>query len=129
MMRCKRQADKVRANRRSAVAVIAAAVALTGANHLWADISFDGSTSTLRITHDANINDPNDTPVIKNPSTLPRSSQLYPVNNYQMNHTFTFTPIEGPTSTSLAQGSLGHVTNSTTASFVLATGTGVTQDD
>jgi autotransporter-associated beta strand protein len=129
MMSCKRQADKVRANRRRAGAVIAAAVALTGANHLWADIAFDGTNSTLRITHDANINDPNDTPTIKNPSTLPRSSQLYPVNSYQMNHTFTFIPIEGPTSTSLAQGSLGHVTNSTTASFVLATGTGVTQDD
>src|SRR5207248_10908548 len=47
----------------------------------------------------------------------------------QMNHTFTFTPIEGPVSTTLAQGSLGNVTNSTTATFVLATGKGVTQDD
>jgi autotransporter-associated beta strand protein len=127
-MVCSRKADKVRANRRVG-AVLVAAAALVGVKHLWAGIAFDPTTSTLRITHDANIDDPNDTPFIKNPSTIPPSSGLFPVNNYQMNHTFTFTPIEGPTSTSLAQGSLGHVTNATTASFVLATGTGVTQDD
>ncbi|HEV8293660.1 MAG TPA: hypothetical protein VGP94_17125, partial [Tepidisphaeraceae bacterium] len=119
---------RIRRGRLGAVLAMQAAV-LAGASHAWAGIGFDPTTSTLRITHDANIDDPNDIPFVKTPSIVPPSTLLFPVNNYQMNHTFTFTPIEGPVSTTLAQGSLGHVTNSTTASFVLATGTGITQDD
>jgi autotransporter-associated beta strand protein len=101
------------------------AAALLGAADVWAGVAFDPNTSTLRITHDADISNPNDTPFIKNPSTVPPSTTLFPVNSYQMNnHTFT----SGNSST-IAAGSLGHVTNSTTASFVLAPGTGVTQND
>ena len=106
--------------------------ALAGAANIWAGVAFDPTVSTLKITHDANINDPNDTPFVKSPTSIPASSALFPVNGYQMNnHTFTFVsggdvPV---TSTTIATGSLGQVTNSTTASFVLATGTGVTQDD
>jgi len=107
----------------------ASAAALAGAANLWAGIAFDPSTSTLKITHDANINNPNDTPFVKNPSTVPPSTSLFPVNNYQMNHTFTFGGGDLPISTTIAAGSLGQVTNATTASFVLATGTGITQDD
>ncbi len=124
-MRC------IRRHRAGAVLAVQAA-ALAGAANLWAGIAFDPSTSKLTITHDANLNDPNDTVFTKNPSLIPPSGSLFPVNNYQMNHTFTVNgandgqPIQSST---LATGSLGHVTNSTTASFVLATGTGVIQDD
>ena len=89
-MTCTRKADKnVRPTRRVG-AVLAAAAALAGAANLWAGIAFDPTTSTLKITHDADINNPNDTPFVKNPSTVPPSSLIYPVNSYQMNHTFTF---------------------------------------
>src|SRR5438128_4330254 len=130
-MTCTRKADKnVRPTRRVG-AVLAAAAALAGAANLGAGIAFDPTTSTLKITHDADINNPNDTPFVKNPSTVPPSSLIYPVNSYQMNHTFTFVSSgDNPvTSTTIAAGSLGQVTNATTASFILATGTGVTQDD
>ena len=119
--------------RRRGALVVAAAAALAGGANLWAGIAFDPSTSTLRITHDANINDPNDTLFTKSPSLVPPSSSLFPVNNYQMNHTFTINGTndsgQAISSNSLATGSLGHVTNSTTASFIMASGTGVTQDD
>ncbi len=127
-----RKADKVRAGRQVYL-MIAAATALSGAELLRAGVAFDPSTSKLTITHDANLNDPNDVVFTKNPSLVPPSGSLFPVNNYQLNHTFTINgtndsgvPIQSST---LASGSLGHVTNSTTASFLLATGTGVIQDD
>ena len=102
--------------RRMGALLAAQAAALAGAANIWAGVAFD----------------PNDTPFVKSPTSIPASSALFPVNGYQMNnHTFTFVsggdvPV---TSTTIATGSLGQVTNSTTASFVLATGTGVTQDD
>ena len=107
--------------------------ALAGAANVWAGVSFDPTTSTLTITHDADINNPNDTLFTKRPSIVPPSGGLFPVNNYQMNHTFTVTGTndsgQAIESSTLATGSLGHVTNATTASFIMATGTGVTQDD
>jgi autotransporter-associated beta strand protein len=107
--------------------------ALAGAANVWAGVSFDPTVSTLTITHDADINNPNDTLFTKRPSIVPPSGNLYPVNNYQMNHTFTVTGTndsgEAIESSTLATGSLGHVTNATTASFIMATGTGVIQDD
>jgi autotransporter-associated beta strand protein len=128
-MRFTRKADNVRPTRRVGAMLAAAVAAFAGATNLWAGIAFDPTTSTLRITHDANINDLNDTPFIKNPSTVPPSSLIFPTNNYQMNHTFSFTSDGGVSSSTIAAGSLGHVTNATTASFILATGTGVVQDD
>ena len=123
-MRC------IRRGRVGAMLAVQAA-ALAGAANLWAGIAFDPTTSSFKITHDANINDPNDIPFVKSPSSIQNSNQIFPTNNYQMNHTFTFVssgdfPV---TSTTIAAGSLGQVTNATTASFILATGTGITQDD
>src|SRR4051794_35047813 len=83
-----RKPEAVRAGRRVCL-IIAAATALGQAESLWAGVAFDPSTSKLTITHDANLNDPNDTVVTKNPSLVPPSGSLFPVNNYQMNHTFT----------------------------------------
>src|SRR5947207_2761731 len=134
-MNCSRMAHRnVRPTRRVGAMLAVQAAALVGAANLWAGVAFDPNTSTLKITHDANINDPNDVPFTKSPSAIPTSGALFPANAYQMNnHTFTFTgtndsgqPIQ---STTTATGSLGQVTNSSTASFVLATGTGVIQDD
>jgi len=119
--------------RRKGALLAAAAAALSGATNLWAGVAFDPSASKLTITHDADIDNPNDTLFTKSPSIVPPSSGLFPVNNYQMNHAFTVSGTNDSgqpiSSTSLATGSLGHVTNGTTASFIMATGTGVTQDD
>src|SRR5215210_6190550 len=110
--------------RASALLALAAATTL-GAANVFAGVAFDSTNSTLRITHDADIDNPNDVPFIKNPSLVPPSSALFPVNPYQMNnHEFS----SGESST-IAAASLGHVTNATTASFMLATGTGITQFD
>jgi autotransporter-associated beta strand protein len=89
-----------------------------------AGIAFNSASSTLSLTHDADVSNSNIAPFVRNISPIPRSSALFPANPYQLDHTFT----SGASSTD-AVGSLGHVTNSTTASFTLATGTGVTQTD
>ena len=54
-MRC------IRRGRAGAMLAVQAA-ALAGAANLWAGIAFDPTTSSLKITHDANVNDPNDIP-------------------------------------------------------------------
>src|SRR6476469_3347110 len=101
-------------------AVLLAVAALAGARAAWAGISFD-STSRISLTHDAgNSKDSLSTGLI----SVPKSINLYPVNPYQIDNTFS----SGSAQTD-ATGSLGQVTNATTASFVLATGTGVTQTD
>src|SRR5258706_937663 len=109
---------------RGRIICAAAAVAVLGAiENSRAGISFD-STSRVTLTHDADISDPADVPFSTGPISVPKSINLYPVNPYQIDHTFT-----SGTANTIAQGSLGQVTNATTGSFVLATGTGVTQTD
>src|SRR2546423_14869430 len=79
--------------------------ALAGAANIWAGVAFDPTVSTVKITQEANINDPNDTPFVKSPTSIPVSSALFPVNGYQLNnHTFTFrrggdVPVTSPTFT------------------------------
>ena len=53
------------------------AAALAGAANLWAGIAFDPTTSSIKITHDANINDPNDVPFVKTPSSVQNSNQIF----------------------------------------------------
>lgn len=127
-MRCTRKAERIRRRSGPASAIVSAAV-LAGAANLWAGIGFDNVSSTLRITQDADVTDTSDVPFIKNPSTVPPSTLIFPTNNYQLNHQIDFSYEDGTTASTLASGSLGHTTNSTTASFILATGTGVTQTD
>src|SRR5882672_3697805 len=109
--------------RKARVVLLAAAVGAC-ATRARAGISFDAASSTVQLTHDADINSSAVAPFVRNVSPVPRTSNLYPANPYQMDHTFT----SGASSTD-AVGSLGQVTNSTTATFGLATGTGVSQTD
>src|SRR5438132_184048 len=104
-------------------AVLLAVATLAGARAAWAGISFD-SASRINLTHDADISNPADVPFSTGLISVPKSINLYPANPYQIDNTFT-----SATANTIAQGSLGQVTNATTASFVLATGTGVTQTD
>jgi fibronectin-binding autotransporter adhesin len=101
----------------------AAAVVLGALSNGWAAISFDAA-SRITITHDADLANAGDVPFSTGSIAVSRSSLIYPVNPYQLDNTFT-----SGASSSDAFGSLGHVTNSTTASFALATGTGVLQSD
>jgi autotransporter-associated beta strand protein len=101
----------------------AAAVLLSGVEAALGAITFDGS-SRVTLTHDADVSNGADALFSTGAISVPTSGNLFPVNPYQMNHTFT----SGGSNT-LGVGSLGRVTNATTASFVLATGTGVTQTD
>jgi autotransporter-associated beta strand protein len=102
----------------SAIPAICPTVALAG-------ITFNSGSSTLTLKHDPDITNAGDTPLVKNPSTVPPASLIYPTAaTYQISKTFT----SGAASTTSA-ASLGHVTNATTASFNLATGTGITQTD
>src|SRR5687767_7411583 len=114
-----------RFSRRRAGVLLAAAASLGIGQNLLADVSFDQTVSTLKITHDADINNPNDAVFTRQPSPIQRSTQIFPTNPYQMNnHVFAI----GDSSTTAA-GSLGHVTNATTASLTLAPGTGIVQVD
>ena len=107
---------------KSTLVVLAAAV-LAGARLAVAGIDYD-STSRINLTHDADVSS-NAVPVFSTGNIpVQKSINIYPVNPYQMDHTFT----SGSANT-IANGSLGRITNATTASFVLATGTGVTQTD
>jgi len=99
------------------------AVVLAAISNGWAGISFDAA-SRITITHDADLSNAGDVPFSTGSIAVPRSSLIYPVNPYQLDNTFTL-----GASSSDAFGSLGQVTNSTTGSFVLATGTGVSQSD
>ncbi len=111
--------------RRRARALLAAAVSLGIGQQLLASLSFDQSVSSLKITHDADITNPNDVPFVRQIVPIQRSTQIFPTNPYQMNdHVFA----TGASSTT-ATGSLGHVSNATTASLTLSPGTGIVQID
>jgi len=105
-------------------ALLAAVVGVVAAGEAWAGISFDSTTSTLTLTHDADLSDALDTPLVVTPTKVPSSGSIFPAVPYQLSNFFGI-----GTASSVAAGSLGQVTNSTTASIVLATGTGVTQTD
>ncbi|HEV8290616.1 MAG TPA: autotransporter-associated beta strand repeat-containing protein, partial [Tepidisphaeraceae bacterium] len=107
---------------RRATLLVAVAV-LAGVQAAWAGISFDG-VSRVNLTHDADVSNAGDVPFSTGLIAVPRSVDIFPTNPYQLDHTFT----SGAANT-IALGSLGRVTNATTASFVLAAGTGVTQTD
>ena len=101
--------------RRRRGAVLLAVAALAGARAACAGIAFD-STSWITLTHDADISNPADVPFSTGPISVPKSINLYPVNPYQIDNTFS-----SGTANTIAAGSLGQVTNATTGSFVLAT--------
>src|SRR4051812_13243576 len=105
-------------------AAVVALAALAAARAAWAGIAFDGPGSRVQLTHDADESNPLDVPFTTGRITVPTVANLYPTNPYLIDHTFT----SGSANT-WAVGSLARVTNATTASFVLATGTGVTQTD
>src|SRR4051812_17292201 len=105
-------------------AAVVALAALAAARAAWAGIAFDGPGSRVQLTHDADESNPLDVPFTTGRITVPTVANLYPTNPYLIDHTFT----SGSANT-VAAVSLGRVTNATTASFVLATGTGVTQTD
>ncbi|HEV8379517.1 MAG TPA: autotransporter-associated beta strand repeat-containing protein, partial [Tepidisphaeraceae bacterium] len=107
---------------RRTAALLAAAV-LTAARAASAGITFD-AVSRVNLTHDADVSNAGDIPFSTGLIAVPKAVDVYPTNPYQLDHTFT----SGSANT-VAAGSLGRVTNATTASFVLATGTGVTQTD
>jgi autotransporter-associated beta strand protein len=109
--------------RRRSCALLAAAAAWAGTEHVWAGVSFDG-TSRITLRHDADTSNAGDVPHSSGQIAVPTSASIFPINPYQLDHTFS----SGGSSTDAA-GSLGQVTNATTASFVLASGTGVTQND
>lgn len=107
------------------VSTVGALVAgLVPAPDARAGIAFKDGVSSVTLTHDRD-NTLADTLFRRSPSPVPRSSQIYPVNQYQLFRTI------GPDADTFSQafGSLGHITNPSTASFALATGTGVTQTD
>ncbi|CAN5582305.1 hypothetical protein BH09PLA1_BH09PLA1_05050 [soil metagenome] len=120
MMRSQRHAV-VRADRRSWVLFAAAAsvVQLAATTDALAGPTYTQSQSSCVITHDANIL----TPLID--KTIP-SFQIPPISlapHWQINNTVSGVP------SSTAIGSIGSVTNPTTATFGLLSGTGVTQVD
>jgi len=112
-----------RKRRGKVICAAAAAVFLGILANSWAGISFD-STSRINLTHDADVSNAGDVPLSTGLIAVPKSIDIFPTNPYQLDNTFT-----SGTANTIATGSLGRVTNATTASFVLATGTGVTQTD
>ena len=68
--------------------MLLAVAALAGARAAWAGIAFD-STSRITLTHDADISNPADVPFSTGPVSVPKSINLYPVNPYQIDNTFT----------------------------------------
>jgi autotransporter-associated beta strand protein len=109
--------------RRGVVFAAATGVVLGAFAHCWAGIAYD-SSSRVNLTHDADVSNAVQPLFSTGRIPVPKSVDIFPVNPYQMDHTFT----SGSANT-IAIGSLGRITNATTASFVLATGTGVTQTD
>src|SRR2546421_10671734 len=109
--------------RRRRGAVLLAVAEMAGARAGCAGIAFD-STSRIPLPHGADVSSTTVPVFATGRIPVPKSVDLFPVNPYQMDHTFT----SGSANT-IAIGSLGRITNATTASFVLATGTGVTQTD
>src|SRR5438045_5122914 len=105
-------------------AVLGAAVS-AGAANVWAGITFDATNSTVTITHDADITSGTDPLYIVRPKVV-AANTIFPASAQQINHTFGNT--DGSPN-SIAVGSIGQTTNATTASFILSTGTGVSQDD
>jgi len=112
-----------RKRRGEVICAAAAAVILGAMANSWAGISFD-STSRINLTHDADVSNVADVPFSTGLIAVPKSIDIFPTNPYQLDNTFT-----SGTANTITLGSLGRVTNATTASFVLATGTGVTQTD
>jgi hypothetical protein len=103
------------------VAVAGAVVSLlTG--YASGGITYSNS-STAKFTHD--IDNTTTTTALKLSNILPPAQGSMPAPpSYQYNQTIT----QGSAS-SQATGSVGHITNATTATFTLAPGTGVTQND
>src|SRR5688572_2196935 len=113
----------MREKQRRRGALLAAVALLGAAEATWAAITYDTS-SRIRLTHDADVSNAASPTVSTGNIPVQKSIDVFPVNPYQLENTFT-----SGTANSSAAGSLGRLTNPTTASFVLATGTGVTQTD
>ncbi len=109
--------------RRRSCALLAASAAWAATYQALGGVNPHGS-SRVTITHDADVNNGTGQIFSTGAISIPRSSNLFPANAYQIDSTHSF--LGGTTE---AQGSLGHVTNATTASVVLASGTGVIQTD
>lgn len=103
---------------------LCALTALAVSSQADAGLLFRTQSSTLTLTHDLNTSSAADVPLVRSIAPVPAASTIYPSSGYQINRIAT-----SGASTSQVAGSLGHVTNASTGSFLLATGTGVAQDD
>src|SRR5436190_12586270 len=114
--------------RKNARAHLLLAAAVGGVLNCAADglasIAFTSTSSSVTLTHDPDLSTTTDTPWVVKPASIPTSSTIYPISPWQLENTF-----RSGSSSSYAAGSIGSVTNSTTASFNLAPGTGVSQTD
>src|SRR5258705_6395279 len=113
----------MRRRSRGKMCALLTAAALGAAGRVWAGIGFDANGSTVSITHDRDISVADPTYVVNlglgQPlGTVPRASTINPPTAPQMQNTFGSSDLAH--SGSIAVGSLGQVTNNTTASFTLA---------
>src|SRR5688500_7651987 len=104
-----------------ALVAAAGAVALLPASRTFASITFAQGSSEATLKHDPDRDSTLVSPKIIELDDIPASSSM---PAYHISKMFT----SGSASTQ-SFGSIGHVTNSTTASFVLKPGTGVSQND
>ncbi len=103
-------------------AIAAAAALATAPLCVRAGVSFDAS-STSKWTFAADLNTLSQVQN-QNVNPPPSSGSMPVAPSYQLNK-----PFSSGTASSLAKGSIGYVTNSTTASFTLQSGSGVSQTD
>src|SRR5262245_42748915 len=104
-----------------AVAHLAAAVsALFFSSYTHAGVTVN--SSTIKWTFDPDTNGGTQSKTLT--LAAPASSAMPAPPSYQISQTFTL-----GNSSSTAKGSIGYVVNPTTATFTLAPGTGVTQND
>src|SRR6266513_1402207 len=110
---------------RASAILAAAAMAIVGAHSARAAINFESLNSFVDITHDPSTFNTGDTPRSVHVLKVPTYDKIYPyVSTYQLDSPFAI-----GSSTTHALASLGHSTNSTSGSFKLASGSGVSQDD
>src|SRR4051794_7050909 len=86
---CCRRRNMRRGNRSCGVVLAAATGMVLGAiGHCWAGIAYDTS-SRITVTHDADVSNLTDPKFSTGRIPVPKSIDVFPVNPYQMDHTFT----------------------------------------
>jgi hypothetical protein len=118
---------------RGKICALLSAIAVGTAGQVWAGINFDPTTSNVTMTHDRDISTPDSLYIVKLGTaadalmTVPKASTINPPTAPQLNNNFG--SLDPAHSSSTAVAALGQVTNNTTASFTLGTGSGVSQND